>query len=58
MDNARQILGQSFKSVRHHLWRQDALMNNKKFHLHKLSDTLKLASLPVASGGDFHIPSG
>jgi hypothetical protein len=39
MDNARQILGQSFKSVRHHLWRQDALMNNKKNHLHKLSDT-------------------
>ena len=40
MDNARQKLGQSFKSVRHPLWRQDALMENEKNHLHKLSDTL------------------
>ena len=40
MDNARQKLGQGFKSVRHPLWRQDALMKNEKSHLHKLSDTL------------------
>jgi hypothetical protein len=39
MDNARQKLGQGFKSVCHTLWRQDALMKKEKSHLHKLSDT-------------------
>jgi len=30
MDNARQQLGQGFKSVCHPLWRPDALTENKK----------------------------
>jgi len=43
LDDARQKLGQGFKSVCYPLWRQDALMGTEKNHLHKLSDTLKVS---------------
>lgn len=49
MDKARQKLGQSFKSVRYPLWRQDALMDHEKNHLHKLSDTLPFSSVHTGS---------